>query len=168
MGITPSGQLSYGYRLGNDDDGWHIAELTEDGHWLPSWIEPGSGEDPGDELGDRILMAVGFDVTSHPGYDDEAAYGTWRKTYEAARRTLGVDIESHGYWDGMYLLLTTFHASAAWGQFKVLDMADLEARRVAEDWDGKLDRVTDYLGITVVDGDRKPVRPGWLLTSWYG
>ncbi len=180
MGYSPYGQLSYGYYLGSDEDGWHIAELNEDGDWLPAWIdlEEDPDEDPTDKLEDRILMAIGFNATIRPDYADEPAYHLWRHTYEAARRTLGVEIGRCGFYDGMQTLLTTFHTSVEWGEFQPLDMAALEARRLAEDWDGKLDRVTDYLGISMVGLtlyeanrkglDREPVRPGWLLTSWYG
>lgn len=62
----------------------------------------------------------------------------------------------------MYVLAA--HAVTAYrGDAQEIDFVALEQQRVAEDWDGKLMRACEVLGVTP-----RQEQPKWLLVSFWG
>lgn len=176
MGMDPDGILVYGYALGGPEEGWKIDGLAKWGSLITPWYRcedddcESTDEDEGDDdfatLADRqLLIAHGF-TEGHPGWGDDVtedaryAYYARRK---AAEKAIGVEVSSCGGNEYPSFLLRAYRVSAEWSETVVIDWPALEARRVAEDWDGRLAAALIALGL-------KPLqdRPQWLLTSAYG
>lgn len=161
MDPDPDGILVYGYALGGPEEGWKIDGLAKWGSLITPWYR--CEDDDFATLADRqLLIAHGFTE----GYPEEYTPGAVDAYYarrKAAERAIGVEVSSCGGNEYPGFLLRTYRVSAEWSETVVIDWPALEARRVAEDWDGKLAAALTALGL-------KPLqdRPQWLLTSAYG
>lgn len=144
MGMNPQGKLYYGYTLGCDDTGWEFEETGEYGRPALPWLDDGDFVDGAE----RAIKADGVPWVGH-FYGDPAP--------------IGVGIVRHGHLDSTVYTLTTFAQGVEWGETEPVDFAALEARRVAEDWDGLLARAVAALGITP-----KRDKPYFLLAARYG
>jgi hypothetical protein len=154
MTITVSGSLHYGYDLGSphgwEPIGWTFDEVTTAGVPALAWFDP-TTEQEFDEQCHRHLLA---DVD---GVDlDEG----WPDLRELAATHVGAVV--HRYCGEYHpsLVLSAFEAIAFYDSPEEIDPLDLERRRVAEGWDGRLAAVLGRLGITP-----RIRRPRWLLTS---
>ena len=154
MGMDPEGRLVYGYALGGDEDsdGWLIEEASEYGEWEPDWM---GDDDLISAAEQRLLASVGLTET------DYMADGYYDRVREAKARH-GVQFVSHG---GEYSCwaLAAHEVRVEWGEVAELNFAELEAARVAGDWDAKLAAAVSALGVTP-----KQARPAWLLLAFYG
>lgn len=167
----------YGYDLGGaqSEEGWKVAEVDEDGNWLAPWIGP-TETDPIDGLLEALYRAL-LPHLARP--TDDAPVGEWRAYSNAkiaAEATLGITLEMTGHHDFTGYVLAAHCTDTGWSPVS-LDLAELDRRRVAEDWDGKLAAAVRALGFTPMDlgayesqeqGPRHALlAPGWLLAPVY-
>lgn len=154
MGNSADAYLTYGFDLGGGDNDWLIEEADEDGEWRPTWL--GDDGDYRESVEVALLAAEGFTETDWraDGYFD-------RKRVALAK--VGVELESHCSGDYPVWMLVAHQVTAHWGDAKGIDFADLERQRAEGEWDAKLRRACDVLGITP-----KQSEPGWMLASYWG
>jgi hypothetical protein len=158
MGTSTDAILFYGYNLGSSEDEWHIEEAGEDGEWEPDWYDAKDGDD--DDIvtaaENRLLASVGFTESDWrvDGYYE-------RKGHAEAR--VGVELDSHCSGDFPIYFLAAHKIVARRGYAEEIDLTQLEASRVEQDWDGKLRAAVEALGITP-----KQAGPKWLLVSYWG
>lgn len=158
MGTSTNGILFYGYNLGGGEDEWHIEEAGEYGEWEPDWYdaEDEDGPDIVTAAENRLLASVGFTET------DWRADGYFSRQAEAEAR-LGVVVDSHCSGDYPIYFLAAHKITVRRGYAEEIDLTQLEASRVEQDWDGKLRAAVEALGITP-----KQAKPMWLLVSYWG
>lgn len=190
MGMTPVGSLIYGYALGGSEGGWLIKEIDEDGNWLVPWAPTEQQDEAFPDLDeivkDRVLADVlGFtEPDPHPkawrkhGPDSPEfdAHFSWLAARTAAFNAQPIRHIHHGY-EFSENALVTFQAEAEWGEVVPVDVAALEARRVAEGWDDALAQLITLLGITPItlegtdrwddNAPRVPVPPRWMVVAQY-
>ena len=154
MSTSTDGILVYGYNLGGDDSGWEVTEADEDGEFEPEWADEDGDLITGAE--EKLLAAAGFTET------DYRADGYYDRKRDAEAR-VGVEMESYCSGDYPMWLLAAHKVVVSRGDVKEIDFAALEAQRVAEDWDAKLQAALAVLGITP-----KQDAPKWLLASYWG
>lgn len=166
MGMASTGKLAYGYDLGGQEDGWNFPDLDY-GYWLP----PGVDEDDEDFdfaewAEEKLFASVGF---VDAGAEDVAD----RK--KEARARLGVEVVHSGNYDYFRPLLVAWSKSGYGSEPLTIDFAELERRRVEEDWDGKLASAVKVLELPKIMvptkgwGDlTEEQRPHWMLTAFYG
>lgn len=158
MGMSPSGILSYGYDLGGVEGEWNFKNLNSDGEpnvpWWPK--EDEESVDIPDRIDTLLLASIGFTETNW------SESGFWERKREAQSR-LGLDTTANGsdYYSG--ILLVTWHASVSWGETSVINFDKLNVQRLDEDWDGKLDRALEILGL-----EPEADHAQWLLATYYG
>lgn len=162
MGMSTSGILAYGYYVGegappvtgvNDEEDWRPSDFTGD-HYdfdFREWAER------------KLMAAAGHPAEEGEYFDPEDTKKYW-----------GVWFEAEGWGENPYYMLVAFEETA-YDHPEDLDLAALEARRVEERWDDKLDAVLKILGIpglTYPQDAYKDVKreqkARWLLTSYYG
>lgn len=158
MGVSTDGILAYGYNLGGDDSGWEIEQAGEYGDWEPSWIDTDAEEiiDIAVVIEDQLLASVGFTEGDWEvdGYHD-------RK--RDAQTRLGVELKTYCSDNSPMYLLCAHSITAYRGHVKTIGFAELDKQRVEQDWDAKLKRATEALGVTP-----KQAAPSWLLVSYWG
>jgi hypothetical protein len=157
VGTSTNALLCYGYDLGGGETEWHLAEVDDDELSLP-WLDLDELEEDGlgleDAFATRLLASVGFTET------DYSAKG-YRERKREAEATIGVELEYHCSSDYPLYILSAKTITARRGDTEAIDMAALEAERIAGDWDGKLAAACAALGIT-------PTKPaGWWLVSYW-
>jgi hypothetical protein len=145
--------LAYGYDLGGGEVEWKIEEAGEYGQWETDWWD---GYDFQGATEDRLLAAAGFTET------DRRAEGYYGRKREANAR-IGVEVDRHCSGDSPMYMLVAHTTGVEWGDARVLDFAELEAMRTAQDWDAKLKNALTVLGMTP-----KQAAPAWLLVSYWG
>lgn len=155
MGTSTDGILAYGYDLGGDE-GLNVAEGGEYGD-VDELDLPEVDEDHENYggLADRLLMKLYLAIPDAPPVE----YG-W---YAIAEKHYGITLVNHCSADFADWILATVDLSASRGTPQVIDMAELEARRIAEDWDGKLTHALSVLGLTPTQE-----KAAWLLASYWG
>lgn len=170
MGMSSTAKLAYGFDLGGDEDGWNLPDLDY-GQWRP----PGIAEDDEDEFDfaewveGKLLVDAGFTETD----DEDDGYFTRKR---AARVQLGVEAISSGNYDYFRYLLVAWSETGLGSDPTTIDFAELERRRIEENWDGKLLNAARVLGMPKImvpskRWDEKLVveqRPHWMLTVFYG
>lgn len=154
MGVSTNGILAYGFDLGGGDGDWKIQEAGEYGEWTPEWA---NGEDTTVTCAEaKLLESVGFTET------DWRADGYFNRQRNAEAR-VGVEFKSHCSDSCKMYVLAACTVTAHRGSAQEIDFAALEQQRLAEDWDGKLKRACEVLGITPNQSE-----PKWLLVSYWG
>lgn len=141
MSNSATAYLVYGFDLGGDeeDEGWHFAEVNEDGEPQLDWY------DPDDEEESFFEQAVKHLEKMRPkGADCMIDYGG---SYTRFR----------------YFLCAKQQFSAGGWDPQSLDLVEMELIRVRGKWDEKLTDVLGVLGITPTAS-----APSWLLLSYYG
>lgn len=158
MGTSTNGVLAYGYDLGGGEAEWKIEGLDEYEEWAPDWFD--RGEDNSDDVvtaaEEHLLRSTGFtEIDWHAdGYFEREA---------AAKAAVGVEFETYCSGDYPIWALVAHKITCYRGDAVPVDVAALEALRVEQDWDGKLQRAVTTLGITP-----KQEKPCWLLLSYMG
>ncbi len=159
MGTSTDAILAYGYNLGGGEDEWHIQEADgEYGEWTSDWYDP-EDEDRDDFVTaaeQRLLVAAGFTQT------DWQADGYFDRKREAEAR-VGVELDTHCSGEYPLYFIAAHKITARRGYAKDIDFAELEAMRIEQDWDSKLTKALQVLGMTP-----KQERPGWFLVSYWG
>jgi hypothetical protein len=141
MSESTDGVLAYGYNLGGADDGWSGLAEDHDGN--------DGLDDDWEALTTRLYSSIPADAIA----DEMSAE-------EAVMTYYGVAFEIHCSCEYAMYLLVSHHIVAARGDAVELDLATLAAMPAANDWDTKLNRAIEVLGIKP-----KQARPGWLLAS---
>lgn len=154
MGVSTNGILAYGFNIGGGDGDWKIQEAGEYGEWEPEWANEDDGTVECAEA--KLLEAVGFTET------DWRVDGYFERKREAEAR-VGVEFEGHCSDQCTMYVLAAHTVTAYRGDAKEIDFAVFEQQRLAEDWDGKLQRACEVLGITPTQE-----QPKWLLVSYWG
>lgn len=155
MGYTATAKLVYGWNLGGAGDGWHLQEIDENGNWLPDWLPENSDSYPAELIETTLLRSTGIvDGPYPPNQSDDTTWTKHRELVQQAKQQLGIksEPEFHGHYDFLQYALVAYSQDADWGVTSLVNFADLEARRVAEQWDERLANAARVLGIT-------PVRP---------
>jgi hypothetical protein len=167
MGMSTNGILAYGYVIG--DGAPPVTGLGEDEDWRPAdfTADPDSEEYYDFDFQDwavRKLMAA----AGHPLGEDDYV------DPEDTKKHWGVWFEAEGWGENPHYMLVAFEETA-YDHPGDLDLTALEARRVEEKWDDKLDAVLKILGIeglTYPQDAYKDVKreqsARWMLTSYYG
>jgi hypothetical protein len=153
MGNSADAYLAYGFDLGGGDNEWQVEEADQYGEWRPTWL----ADDDYRESVERALLAdVGFTET------DWQVDGYYARRGEALAR-VGVELKPHCSGDYPVWMLVTHLVTAYWGDAKAINFTDLERLRTEGEWDAKLRRACEVLGIT-----SKQPEPGWFLASYWG
>jgi len=190
MGNSATAKIAYGYDLGGDADmgGW-LFTYTGEGSpdYLKSEKDPSPHEDydefdedlyedakrPEGLEGHRIRDFDRWDAEEHlkrvlGGLDESAWHDSderraaWHKERERIEKAVAVDFVGGGSEHGTNWILAAWSASEDWGTRVHVDFAELERRRVEEDWDAKLEAAVRALEI-------KPMgAPGWFVFARYG
>lgn len=163
MGVRTDGILAYGYDLGGEDE-WKVREADEYGGLIPGtggWVPDPEAEEDCDliSLAERqMLDASGFTETYEDGR--EGYFGREREAKEA----LGVEFEAYCSDEYSQYLLAAKVLTAGRGDVKDVSalMAGADEATLRE-WDGKLRRALEVLGLTPVQD-----KPKWLLCSYWG
>lgn len=153
MGTTTNAILAYGFNLGGTEE-WKIQEVPEYEDFKPSWRH--EGEDLVDAI-ERVLLAdAGFT-------EDDWRVGGYFERQREAWKAVGLTLVTHCS-DEYPMWLLAAHTVESWrGDATAVDWADLERRRIAEDWDGRLRKALTTLGMTPLQAE-----PAWLLVSYWG
>lgn len=155
MGQSTDGLLVYGYHLDTSDE-FHIQEVDEYGGPDPERFDWYDGLDFVGQGKQRLLASVGFTET------DWRVDGYFERE-RAAKAAVGVKFESHCSDECPMYFLAAHTVRVARGYPQVVDFAALTEQAKAEDWDGKLAKAVEALGITPTqDG------PRWFLASERG
>ncbi|WP_043469014.1 hypothetical protein [Kitasatospora sp. MBT66] len=155
MGMSARAKLAYGYNLGGDDSGWAVKQVDEDGSLAVTW--PTLNDDGVTEAVEAVLLAAaGFTEM------DWRADGYFDRRCQAKAR-VGVKIVTHCVPDCASHVLAAMEITAELGETRPVDFARLAEQAQVEDWDGRLQRALDTLGLTPTQ-----VRPQWLLCPYYG
>lgn len=168
MGQSTDGILAYGYDIGGE--GPPVTGIGEYDSWRPDdfTTEPGSDEyyefDFRTWAEHKLLAAAGHPVKSKHAYYDP----------DDLMKYHGVKFVWHCSGSYPHYMLVTFEESASRGYPRTLDLAELERRRVDEDWDGKLAAALKALGIPgfIYPDERyskepKVQEPHWMLASYW-
>lgn len=159
MGVSTNGVLAYGYDLGGGEAEWKIEGLGEYEPWEPDWLD--RGEDDADDdivtaAGEHLMRSAGFTET------DWRAEGYFERE-AAAKAAVGVEFKSYCSVDYPIWALVTHAITCRRGDAIPIDFAALEALRVEQGWDEKLQHALAVLGITPTQE-----KPCWLLLSYMG
>jgi hypothetical protein len=155
VSTSTDGILAYGYDLGGDEG----IKVVEGGKYGD--IDELDIPEVDDEheyyggLADRLLLKLYRAIPDAPPVE----YG-WHNLTQAH---YGVTLAHHCSADYADWILATVDFSASRGRPETIPIAELEARRVAEDWDGKLAHALSVLGLTPTQE-----KPAWLLASYWG
>jgi hypothetical protein len=157
MGTYASGILVYGVDLGGGDGEFLVAETDAYGALTVPWyVETDEDDNFVEHIEETLLSAHNFPEEHFPGADHQEHVG-------AAKAAMGVHVAYCGQDTYTTYLLVTYEEAASGAGVVSVDFAELEQRRVREDWDGKLAHALELLGLTPNDP-----QPKWLLTSYYG
>lgn len=159
MGQSTNAMLNYGYSFGGGDSAWEIAETGEYGELAVDWFND-EGEDESDDEGGFIEQAFKRLYEAIP--DAPEVRYDWERE-DLVKKHYGVWFESHCSGDYPMWMLTTYETTAYRGDCDVIDWRTLDEQRQREDWDGKLARAIEVLGVTP-----KQAQPAWLLASYWG
>lgn len=155
MGMSTNAMLAYGYNLGGDDLGWNVQQVDADGLLKVDW--PALDDDGFQEAARQVLLAsVGFTETDWraDGYFDRQ---------RAAEARIGVKIDSHCSGDYPGWFLATRIITVYRGDVSAVDFAALNAQAASENWNGRLAKALEALGLTPT-----AEHPQWLLASYWG
>ena len=150
MGMSATAYLLYGVPLGGGEwDPTFTDHVDEDGIWMPPWADPDADDD---------------DSTVSELVDERLREYRFSETYNGRGEVTGVGVTFSGYLaEGADPVLRVFEFRVDAGDLsRAVDFAELERRRVGEDWDGQLVAALTALGITTA-----PL-PGWHLVANYG
>lgn len=150
MSQSTNAMLMYGYDL-DAADGWKIAEAGEWGELAAPWYDEDSDLD-------SIEQAVKALYDAIPDAPD-VEYG-WQRD-ELVKEHYGAWFEGHCSDSYTMYALVAFEDTARRGHPELIDWRELDEQRNREDWDAKLARALEVLGITP-----KQERPAWLLASY--
>lgn len=169
MGASSNGILAYGYDLGGGHEAWKVREVDQYGSLRTDWYNPDAalarfGDDEEDtDDGDEELTA--FEALIKVLYDaipDLQDPGPYPDREEQVARHYEVAFVAHG--DGYNFpqkrILAAYHVAPEYGESEPLDLAELQARAVVDDWDGKIAKVLETAGLHPVTD-----RPTWLLAA---
>lgn len=147
MGSSPIATLTYGFYLGGGDESWEVDVVDAEVLYLQI-----------DEMEDRILAeAGGFTET------DYRAEGYWARK-RAAEEAVGVTFKRGGSSEyKTWSLVVKHRISVEWSEVAEVDFDALNRMRIDGDWDAKLGRALDALGM-----QPKQLSPKWLLLAYYG
>jgi hypothetical protein len=151
VGVSTDAILAYGYDLGGEGSEWLVRELDESS--APSWPWLEDGEDFLDLASSQLLTAAG--LTESDWYAREG------HLVSPAMGLLGVDFVKHCSQKYPNWVLAAHVVTVHRGYSALVDFGELDARRVEQDWDIKLARALQLLGITPVQ-----LAPKWLLVSF--
>lgn len=169
MGVSTNGILAYGIDIG--DDSPPVAGLDEYEDWRPPGFTTDSDSDEYYAFNFRnwaerkLLAAAGHPVGDDEYYDPDDVKRDW-----------GVWFKAHGWGEEPQFMLVAHEESASWGDPEDIDFAELERRRVEENWDDKLAAVLKVLGLEDdlyypqerYQGNRRIQKPRWILTAYRG
>lgn len=172
MGRSSQGILAYGYDLGGGGGTWKVREAADNdfGILCTPWYDGNAALDDEDEQGEEAPepdteVSGPFDAMISFLYAQiggaSADAGTPIDDREkAVEEHFAVTFVDHGddYNWPQAKILAAYHTTNLYGQTEPLDLAALQARAVAEDWDGKLSRLLALLGLTPLAH-----RPTWQL-----
>jgi len=150
MGQSTNAMLMYGYDL-DTTDAWKIVEAGEWGELSAPWYD----EDSDLESVEQATKALYDAIPGAPEVEDD-----WQRD-EPVKEHYGVWFEGHCSGSYTMYALVAFENTAARGYPELIDWRGLDEQRGREDWDGKLARALEVLGITP-----KQERPSWLLASY--
>lgn len=150
MSQSTNAMLMYGYDL-DAADGWKIVEAGEWGELTAPWYDEDSELDS-IEQATKVLYDA---IPDAPETDSD-----WDRQ-EAVKEHYSVWFEGHCSDSYTMYALVAFEDTACRGYPELIDWRELDARRTREEWDAKLARALDALGITP-----KQENPAWLLASY--
>lgn len=159
MGRIVCAYLAYGYDLGGADR-WKFGEVDEHGGIALDWYHDDEEHEvePFDEQAESRLSRILAGFTEN----DWTVDGYFQRRRQAWQERVGVEFVSYGYGqEPLSYVLATHMTYASWEGREEVDLADLERRRVAENWDAKLDAAVAALSITP-----HQERPRWLITAY--
>lgn len=137
MGVSTDGILFYGYDLGNEEEGWKLLNVEENGYLHGvDWYDL-AGEYPRNDFAEAANSRL-----------------------FAVKSSSQVEVDSHCSSESPMYYLCAERIEAARGYPQEVDFVLLERRRIEEGWDAKLKEALDALGITP-----DPSRARWLLAS---
>lgn len=152
MTITVSGSLHYGVDLGNAEC-WQFAEVDHTGAPTLAWFDPaGLVDEDFAAQAHRVLLTD----SGEPGLEG----ADWCDLQNAAAAHAGVAVDRYSQHSRPKFVLAAHTTTAFYDHPGELDLADLDRRRVAEDWDDRIATALVRLGITPTIA-----RPRWLLTA---
>lgn len=158
MGMHVSAKLIYGYHLKNDDQGWLVREVHDEGsdeYGLKlDWL--GEDDDFQSKAEDLLLAAAGFEDV---GYDEDP--DGWRTRSKEARARVAAVFVIGGYQYSDLFLAADQHRADI-GETTEIDPANLLAS-AGDAADEELRSALELLGLTPVQE-----KPAWLLTACYG
>lgn len=162
MGVSTDGMLLYGYIW---DDETELFDNDDDDEWVDVVAKSRDIPNPWDRYVEPKL----------PYMEQRAHADAWvaehRKELDAmyaAKRAIedefGVTISYHGSdgWSVPYVHIKDAEVAAYRGSPQSVTGMSLERN---PEWDAKLDRFMEELGIEKPDGQDEP---GWYLASWWG
>jgi hypothetical protein len=163
VGVRTDGILAYGYDLGGEDE-WKVREADEYGGLIPGtgrWVPDPEAEEDYDLISlalRQLLDASGFTETYEDG--NEGYFGR----EDEAEKALGVEFKAYCSGEYSQYLLAAKVLTAGRGDVEDVSvlMAEADEARLRE-WDGKLRRALEVLGLTPLQE-----RPKWLLCSYRG
>lgn len=151
MGTSTNAILAYGYELGGDNDGWKIAEAGPYGELRLPWLTEDELDNAEFDFAEEVMLRLAREAGHDVKYTSQAEEET------------GLRVESHCSAECAEWLLAAKVITAYRGHPKNIDFAALERERVERDWDSKLERACQVLGITPTQG-----KPRWVLCSYWG
>lgn len=154
MGRSSTGRLMYGYQFQNES--WLINETGEYGEPRLDWYD--------DEGDDTFIEACEKRLLAEVGIIDNPDPSRYFDKGKLIKRHYGVGFVGYGScdWDGSHILATCDIRASDYGA-EIVDLSVLNAQARSENWDGKLARACEVLGITPTQD-----RPRWILCSSYG
>lgn len=154
MGQSTNGVLLYGYDLAGGESEWAVREVGEYGELKLDWLDD-DGDGFQEQAEERLLAAANF---TESWTEDARETGYYTRRAEALA-SYGVEFELYCSVDySMYTI-------AAKGSVQIAYRGDCDPVdfTVQPDWDDKLHRALEVLGMTPTQDRAK-----WLLCSWWG
>lgn len=157
MGQSTNGILAYGYDLGGSEK-WKVAEWDpKEWDLKTDWYDADKVDEYGDPAGvieqaaRHMFAAAGEPLPS--GYFDAD---------HAPKATFGVEFTDYCSCEYQMWILSAHDIVVYRGDTEAIDFAALTEQAKAEDWDGKLRKAVELLGLTPNDP-----QPRWLLASMF-
>jgi hypothetical protein len=158
MTVATDALLVYGYDLGSIEE-WKVNQVDDIGELSVPWYQPDT-DDFSEVLCQHLLTFTPPGRPGGGGDADAGADGGAGETEVMAR--CGIELVLHCSLAVPRYVLSAKTITAARGELVTVDVAALAVERRREDWDGRLLRALDVLGLTPLQP-----RPVWLLCSFW-